>query len=59
MKSKGFAQIDTHIIVIVLGNLNFNVELSNSQVRDALFKNNIELLKQHDELNQLRRHNVV
>ena len=25
--------------------VNFNVELSNSQVRDALFKNNIELLK--------------
>lgn len=47
---KNFARIDSHIIAIVMGNLNFTLESSNAQTRDAIFKNNIEFMKHNDEL---------
>jgi hypothetical protein len=41
-----------------MGNLNFTLESSNAQTRDAIFKNNLEFLKHNDELLALKRGSI-
>ncbi len=48
---KNFAKIDQHIVAVVMGNINFTLELADPHVREAIFKNNLALLHNFDQLN--------
>lgn len=48
---KNFAKIDKHIVAIVMGNINFTLELADPHVREAIFKKNLGLLQDFDQLN--------
>jgi hypothetical protein len=45
---KNFAKIDQHIVAVVMGNINFTLELADPHVREAIFKNNLALLHNFD-----------
>jgi len=45
---KNFAKIDKHIVAIVMGNINFTLELADPHVREAIFKKNLGLLQDFD-----------
>ena len=53
-KAKGLYKAWDHDVIYILGDLNFRVDLPNKEAREAVSQNNIEYLKQFDELNCIR-----
>ena len=58
-RSKGFPKDAEHQVIVVFGDLNFRVSLDNSKAREAVSRNDIEFLKQFDELICLRNSKEV
>lgn len=47
--------IDRRTVAVVLGNFNFHIDLPENKIREAITKNNIELLRDHDGFNKTRK----
>jgi hypothetical protein len=47
--------IDRRTVAVVLGNLNFHIDLPENKIREAITKNNIQLLREHDEFLKMRK----
>lgn len=49
-KAKGLYDAYDHDVIFIFGDLNFRLELKNKDARDAILSENIDYLKQFDEL---------
>ncbi len=59
LRNKGFPRDEEQPVVVIFGDLNFRVSLENQKAREAVMRNDIEYLKQFDELICLRNSKEV